>query len=218
MVISVWNSLNALNSQRISTEGAWSWLPSAENYIFSRKPAKDGRCSPRNSIRSLVIMEKLIPGSLNLRCFFSSVPVDFFIFFIVLCGKLPVLFSCSKTTSGNGQQKMGPSHHGQIMWCRALSVLMRGARYLEQCQLWHLPLRLVVCDEPNTDRRGQGTRKDCWGSWVVHHNPWGKARKTRLGSLFRMLFKHKPHSGSELTSCVLGDLFWTPGEEKLKEF
>lgn len=148
-------------------------------------------------------MEKLILGSLNLRCSSSSVPVDFLSFSFALCGKLPVPFSCTKASSGNGQQQMGPSHHGQSLWGRALSVLMKGARCLEQCHLWHLSLRLMVCDVPNTDRHGQGIRKDCWGSWVIHHNPRGKARKTRLDSLFRMFLKHKTHNGNELWQLLM---------------
>lgn len=139
-------------------------------------------------------------GQFEFEMLFILSPCWLFVFFIVLCGKLLVLFSSTKGASGNGQQKIGPKHHGQSVWCRALSELMRGARCLEQCHLWHLSLGLVVCDVPNTDRHGQGTRKDCWGSWNVHHNPWGKTRKTRLDSLFRMFFKHQTHSGNEFTS------------------
>lgn len=54
-------------------------LPQKSTF-FSRKPAQGVRCSPRTSIRPLVIMEELILGSLNLRCFFSSIPVDFLSF------------------------------------------------------------------------------------------------------------------------------------------
>ena len=149
-------------SNRISTESTGSCLPSPANHRFWRKPAQGARCSPRTSagVRTLVSIEKLVLGSLNFRCFLSSLPVEF-LSFSLFWGEMSILFSSAKPSSGSGRQSLGLNRRGWSTWCRTLPVLMGGSSCLEQRHLQYLSLRLVACDVPNTDGHGQRAGKDC---------------------------------------------------------
>lgn len=108
---------------------------------FQENQQKVTGAPPRSNIRPLVIMEKLILGSLNLRCFFSSIPVDF-LSFSFFCVENYLSFSpVLRLLLIMANRKWVPTTMARA--CGAEDCQCWWEEWL--CHLWHLSLRLMVC-------------------------------------------------------------------------